>query len=270
MALAPGAIDDGGSDQHSIRFNGNSRDDNNFTFDGVDASGVQEGPQKSDARLNISLEAIAEFRVSTSVYTAESGSSAGAQVNVVSKTGTNQFHGGVFEFFRNEDLDSRSPFDPKRLPPFKMNQFGGSFGGPIRRNRTFFFTTYEGLRQELGSTRIATVPSAAVRAQVLAASPQLTSVINLYPVGQTPINANANQYSTTGLNIAHEDSGMIRVDHRFTDSTNAYIRYNTDAVDKTAPNGALGAHDVAVWTLNSETTSAIGVHAWPTVLRASS
>src|SRR5438105_14839471 len=86
MVLAPGAINVGGGSQTSIRFVGRSRDDNNYTFDGIDATGVQEQGQKADARLNISLESIAEFRVNSAVYTAEGGSSGGGQVNAVSKT----------------------------------------------------------------------------------------------------------------------------------------------------------------------------------------
>src|SRR5205823_13147720 len=85
--LAPGAINASDGSQRNIRFVGRGRDDNNFTFDGVDATGVQEQSQKADARLNISLDSIAEFRVSSAVYTAESGSSGGAQINAVSKTG---------------------------------------------------------------------------------------------------------------------------------------------------------------------------------------
>jgi hypothetical protein len=104
MTLAPGAINVGGGDQRSIRFVGRARDDNNYTFDGIDPSGVQEAPQKADARLNISLESIAEFRVNSSVYTAESGGAGGGQINAVSKTGTNELHGGVFEFLRNDAL----------------------------------------------------------------------------------------------------------------------------------------------------------------------
>ena len=143
--LSPGAINVGGGDQHSIRFNGRGLDDNNYTFDGIDATGVQEQAQKADARLNISLESIAEFRVNSSNYTAESGSTGGGQVNAVSKSGTNTFHGGVFEYLRNDVFDARSPFDPAQIPPFRMNQFGGSVGGPIRKNRTFFFMTYEAI-----------------------------------------------------------------------------------------------------------------------------
>src|SRR5213593_4991482 len=104
-ALAPGAINAGSGGQQDIRFFGRGRDDNNFTFDGIDATGVQEQSQKADARLNISLDSIAEFRVSTAVYTAESGSSGGAQVNAVSKSGTNTVHGAGFDFFLDSVFD---------------------------------------------------------------------------------------------------------------------------------------------------------------------
>lgn len=90
MLLAPGAVNYGDGAQRAIRFAGHSLDDSNFTFDGVDTSGVQEQTQKADTRLNIALDSIAEFRVSTAVYTADSGAAGGAQINVVSKTGTNQ------------------------------------------------------------------------------------------------------------------------------------------------------------------------------------
>src|SRR5438552_15019309 len=109
--LASGDINSGNGGKQDIRFVGRGRDDNNFTFDGIDATGVQEQSQKADARLNISLDSIAEFRVSAAVYTAESGASGGAQINAVSKTGTNNFHGAVFEFFRNNVCDPRSPFN---------------------------------------------------------------------------------------------------------------------------------------------------------------
>ena len=121
MLLTPGAINYGNGAQRAIRFSGHSLDDSNFTFDGVDTSGVQEQTQKSDTRLNIALDAIQEFRVSTSNYTAESGAAGGAQVNIVSKAGTNQFHGGTFYALRSDKLDSRSPFDGPTLPPFTLH-----------------------------------------------------------------------------------------------------------------------------------------------------
>ncbi len=152
MLLAPGAINYGDGAQRAICFNGHSLDDSNFTFDGVDTSGVQEQTQKADTRLNIALDSIAEFRVSDAVYTAEAGAAGGAQVNVVSKSGTNDFHGSTFYAIRNDALDARSPFDGSTLPPFTLNQFGASFGGPVIQNKAFFYLNYEGLRQSLGQT----------------------------------------------------------------------------------------------------------------------
>ncbi|HEY2380928.1 MAG TPA: carboxypeptidase-like regulatory domain-containing protein [Terriglobia bacterium] len=187
MLRAPGAINYGDGAQRSIRFSGHSLDDSNFTFDGVDTSGVQEQTQKADTRLNIALDAIQEFRVSTSNYTAESGAAGGAQINVVSKAGTNQFHGDGFYALRNDALDSRSPFDGATLPSFTLNQFGASLGGPVVKNKAFFYLNYEGLRQSLGETLTNFVPNAAFRAQVLATSPALASILKAYPMGQTPI-----------------------------------------------------------------------------------
>src|SRR5947207_1981694 len=171
MTLSPGAVNLGGGGQRDLRFVGRGIDDNNYHYDGLDATGVQEQSQKAGARLAISLESIGEFRVSSSNYTADQGGSAGAQVSVVSKAGTNAFHGDAFEFFRNNVLDARSPFDAD-IPPFHLNQFGGSVGGPIKKDRTFFYGDFEGLRQTLYRTVIGFVPKATYRAQRAAASPR--------------------------------------------------------------------------------------------------
>ena len=238
--LTPGAINTGGGGQRDIRFAGRGLDDANYTFDGVDATGVQEQSQKADARLNISLESIAEFRVNSSVYTADSGSSGGGQVNAVSKTGTNNFHGGAFEYFRNNAFDARSPFDPSQIPPFRLNQFGATIGGPIRKNKTFFFAAYEAIRQSLTYTQIGYVPNAAYRAQVMAVSPALKPFLDGYPVGQTHVDSITDQYTSLGVNSSREDSGTIRVDHRFTDNTTMFVRYNIDDALKQDPIDNLG------------------------------
>ena len=243
MTLAPGAINVGGGDQRSIRFEGRARDDMNYTFDGIDASGIQEQPQKGDARLNISLESIAEFRVNSAVYTAESGGAGGGQINAVSKTGTNQFHGGLFEFLRNDKFDARSPFDPSQIPPFRMNQFGASLGGPVVRNRSFFFVDYEAIRQSLGQTLIGFVPSADFRSRAVATSPALKPLMDAYPKGQTFVDADTDQLSLQGANSVREDSGMVRFDHSFTDKTTMFARYTIDDAFLDNPNGALGSRD---------------------------
>jgi hypothetical protein len=243
MTLAPGAINVGGGDQRSIRFVGRARDDNNYTFDGIDASGVQEAPQKADARLNISLESIAEFRVNSSVYTAESGGAGGGQINAVSKTGTNELHGGVFEFLRNDALDARSSFDGPQIPPFRMNQFGGSLGGPVVKNRSFFFVSYEGIRQTLTQSLIGFVPNAAYRASVAATSPALKPFLNGWPTGQIPVDSITDQYNSTGVNSVREDSGTVRFDHKFTDKTTMFARYNIDDAFIDKPYDAVGGRD---------------------------
>src|SRR5499426_2470784 len=246
MLLAPGAINYGDGAQRAIRFSGHSLDDSNFTFDGVDTSGVQEQTQKADTRLNIALDAISEFRVSTGVYTAESGAAGGAQINVVSKTGSNQYHGSTFYAIRNDALDARSPFDDPTtgLPPFTLHQFGGSFGGAIKKDKAFFYANYEGLRQDLGQTLINFAPNAAFRAQVLAKSPALKPILDAYPTGGTPVDENTNQITKVASDTVREDAGMFRFDYLFSVSTSMYARYNIDDAFIDNPTDALGTHDV--------------------------
>ena len=245
MLLTPGAINYGDGAQRAIRFNGHSLDDSNFTFDGVDTSGVQEQTQKADTRLNIALDSISEFRVSTAVYTAESGAAGGAQINVVSKSGSNAFHGSGFYALRNDALDARSPFDDPTtgLPPFTLNQFGGSFGGPIKSDKAFFFVNYEGLRQTLGHTFIGFVPSDSFRAKVLATSPVLKPILDAYPTGGTPVDADTNQISKVANNTVRENAAMFRVDYIFSPKTTMYARYNFDKAFIDDPQDALGTHN---------------------------
>ena len=244
MLLAPGAVDYGDGAQRSIQFSGHSLDDSNFTFDGIDTSGVQEQTQKADTRLNIALDSISEFRVSTANYTAESGAAGGAQINVVSKTGTNEFHGSTFYAVRNDALDSRSPFDGPTLPPFTLHQFGASFGGPVVKDKAFFYTNYEGLRQSLGQTFENVVPNAGLKAQVLVTSPALAPIINAYPAGQTPLDNYTDLVKTVTSDTIREDAGMFRFDYRFNDTNTAFFRYNVDDAYIDQPQDALGTRNV--------------------------
>jgi len=227
MALAPGAINVGEGNQQSIRFVGRARDDNNWTFDGLDATGVKDPRQEAALRPIISTDSIAEFRVNASLYSAESGSGAGAQVNLVSKSGTNDFHGSIFEFVRNDKMDARNPFDTSKQP-FRLNQFGGNVGGPIVKNRTFFFANYEGLRQRVSQTRRDDlVPSASFRAR--ATIPAVQQIVNAYPVG-TERTSSADVDRAVGIvsQAWQEDAGTLRVDHRFNDTNTFFARYNID------------------------------------------
>ena len=187
--LAPFAQDDGGGDQRTIRFAGRARDDNNYSIDGVDAGGIQEQAQKSSVRLQISEDAVEEYRVNSALYDAEYGTQAGGQVNVVTKSGTNDFHGTVFGYLRNSVFDARDFTDPTLLP-FRLGQFGMTVGGPIQKDKTFFFLSYEGLRQEQEASTAGQVivPSASLIQAILASgrngvgpSPAMCGVLQGYP-----------------------------------------------------------------------------------------
>lgn len=197
--LAPFAQDDGGGDQRTIRFAGRARDDNNFSIDGVDAGGIQEQAQKSQTRLQISQDAVEEYRVDSALYDAEYGTQAGGQIDVETKHGTNDWHGGVFGYLRNSAFDARNfnDFDLNgnpAIPPFRMGQYGLTFGGPIVKNKTFFFLNYEGLRQYQGTTQQFNVPSGfccgqsggnplpySFQQEVLNTSPQMCSILQAFP-----------------------------------------------------------------------------------------
>ncbi|MCU1260984.1 MAG: hypothetical protein JWO80_3869 [Bryobacterales bacterium] len=239
LALVPGAIDSGGANQQTVRFAGRANDDNNFRFDGVDATGIQHQSQVNSVRLQISTEAIAEFRVDSLLYSAEKGGAPGGQAEVISKSGSNDFHGSAFEYIRNDRLDARTPFDPSTLPPLRLNQYGGTLGGPIIHNRTFFYAAYEGLRQRLGLTLIGFVPSDSFRARALATSPVLAPLLAAYPAGTSSVSADISQRTAPGRNTSDEDSGLIRIDHRFSDATSLFARYNIDSALQTAPSGNL-------------------------------
>jgi hypothetical protein len=226
MALAPGAINTGDGSQQTIRFVGRARDDNNWTFDGLDATGVKDPRQEAALRLVISTDSIAEFRVNSTLYSAEQGGGAGGQVNLVSKSGTNEFHGSLFEFFRNDKMDSRNPFDTAKQP-FRLNQFGANAGGPIIRNRTFFFANYEGLQQRVSQTLTNEVPSAAYRAR--ATNPVIRDLVALFPVGTISTNtADVDRVQENRSQAWRENAGTLRVDHRFNDNNTIFGRYNVD------------------------------------------
>jgi hypothetical protein len=139
--------------------NGTRGNLNNFMLDGID----NNSNDNASNVLRTNVDAIAEFKIQTSNYSAEFGRSGGAVINASIKSGTNQFHGTVFEFLRNSSLDSRDFFEPRDQPkiPFKQNQFGGTFGGPIQKNKLFFFVDYQGTRVRAARTNIATLPSPA-------------------------------------------------------------------------------------------------------------
>jgi hypothetical protein len=271
--LAPFAQDDGGGDQRTIRFAGRARDDNNFSFDGVDAGGIQEQAQKSQTRLQISQDAIEEYRVNSALYDAEYGTQAGGQIDVVTKSGTNDWHGTAFGYLRNSVFDARNfnDFDLNgnpAVPPFRMGQYGFTLGGPIQKNKTFFFISYEGLRQYKSTTQQFTVPSgiappgggSSFQQQVLTTSPQMCSIMQAFPwrasvsslngcgarfvypdsafQQTTSVDPNADLLTAATPTTIHEDTWLVRVDHKFSEKTLLYARAQRDISLVDAPNGS--------------------------------
>ena len=240
-ALVPGAINNSTGDQRTIRFAGHGLDDNNLTLDGVDAPAVYNQMQRQYVRLTIPQDSIAEFDVKDQTFGADvEGGTSGGQVSVVSPSGTNLLHGDAFDYFRNDALEARTPFNGPAPNPFLLNQFGGALGGPIRHNKLFFYADYEGLRQRLDGTQIGLVPSPAFITAASAASPALSPILQAWPAGTSPTsNANVWNYRALGRQIDNEDSGMVRLDYHLSNQTTAFVRYNADQAVETTPTGQL-------------------------------
>ncbi|MEP6703857.1 MAG: TonB-dependent receptor, partial [Acidobacteriota bacterium] len=153
-----------------LAITGHRPQENNYRIDGVSINDYTNGAPGSAGGVNLGADAIKEFSVLASNYTAEYGRTSGGVINAVTRSGTNQLHGSAYEFFRNDALDARNFFDGKK-PPLRRNQFGGSIGGPVIKNKTFFFADYEAIRRTQGLTSVVNVPSAAARQGLLAGGP---------------------------------------------------------------------------------------------------
>jgi hypothetical protein len=231
--LTPGAVGRTAS-LSDLAFNGMHPSHNNFTIDGIDASRgdqpvVTNGFERGGRLLTGSLDSLAEFRIQTSNYRAEYGRAAGTVITVASRAGTNAFHGALFEYFRNSALDARNYFNTTNQlkDPFRYNNFGGNLGGRIWRDRTFFFTNYEGSRQRLGARGTGTVPSALMRQQTLAASPNLAFLLENFPRGTTPTaNPLVDSYTRSESVKLNEDTGSLRLDHNASPRDRIFARLN--------------------------------------------
>jgi hypothetical protein len=233
----PGAIDDAGSTEDQIRFAGMSQEDNNFQMDGVDATGINHQFEKVDLRLQVPVEAIAEFKASSAVYSADQGGSAGGQIQIVTKSGTNTFHGSAWEYLRNSMFDA-TPWGSTGHPQLQLNNFGANAGGPVRKDKLFFFANWGAYRQELAQQVTGIVPTAAFRAATIAQSPALATIINSFvSTGAATTDPNALSFSGSGRNPVQEDAGMARVDYKMSSKTTVFARYTTDHFITTLPNG---------------------------------
>src|SRR5881397_247959 len=152
-----------------ISINGARPEQNSFLLDGTDINNVYNKTPGSSAGVLLGVEAVLEFQVLTNAYSAEFGRSAGGVINAVTRGGTNALHGSGFEFHRNSSFDAKNFFDPKDkpIPDFFRNQFGGTLGGPLRKDRTFFFAAFEGLIERLGVSGLTAVPDDNARLGIL-------------------------------------------------------------------------------------------------------
>jgi hypothetical protein len=219
-----------------LSFNGLHTVHNQFSIDGIDASRVDQpymanGFERGARLLTGSLDTIEEFKVQTSDYDAQYGRAGGSYINVATKSGTNEFHGAIFEYFRNNALDARNFFNSVGTPQakYRFNDFGGNMGGPIRRGKTFFFVNYEGSRQRIGITGSGTVPSDLMRSETIATSPQLAPIVNMFPLGTSPTSDPLiDNYTTVGVSQIREDTGSVRIDQTFGPSDTAFVRLNVN------------------------------------------
>jgi hypothetical protein len=230
--LAPGAQTAGGGSFDNIRFSGRANQENAVRFDGIEASSIIDsspgnlnGEISTGFRLQNSLETVSEFRVDSSNYPAEFGTGTAGQISVISKSGGNDFHGGLFEYFRNNELDARNFFDGSSRTPLRLNQYGGSVGGAIKKDKLFFFAAQESLRQRAGVNLIATVPSASARARGV---PSIQPLLAAYPNGAPTSNADLDLAQRAASSSIDEYFGSFRLDHHINDKFSQYIRYNRD------------------------------------------
>ena len=276
-ALQPGVISvgsvqasTGGKDRGlrgygvQMTISGSRPQENNYRIDGISVNDYSNGGPGSVEGSTLGVDAVQEFSVLTSNYSAEYGRTSGGVVNAITKSGTNSFHGDAYEFLRNSALDARNYFDPATIPPFRRNQFGGSLGGRIWKDHTFFFADYEGLRESQGISTQVFVPSQAVRNGILCSIPQqgvcstqrVTGSANPDPatgIDKTVLpflglwalpnqgvvgNGDTGIYQFNGGHVTSENFGTGRLDHRFSDKDSVFVSYQYDAAAASQPDPA--------------------------------
>ena len=244
IALTPGVVLTTASqnDQGQFSVNGQRADANYFTVDGVSANfGVTGAPtlvQTAGGALPAlsalgglnslaSVDATQEFRVQTSSFAPEFGRTPGGQISIATRSGTNAFHGAVFEYFRNDVLDARDWFvnvAGLAKPQTRQNDFGGVFGGPVRKDKTFFFFSYEGLRLRQPSSMQTAVPDSASRQAAPGAS---RPFLNAYPIANgAGLNGGLAQFNASFSNPSTLNAYSIRLDHVLNSKISLFARYN--------------------------------------------
>jgi len=214
---------------NNFAVSGNRPQQNLFLLNGVEYTGAAENNMQpgGTSGMLLGVDAVREFNVQRDSYSVELGKRPGGQVIIVTQSGSNQWHGAVFEFLRNSVLDAPNFFDQGSAPAFQRNQFGAALGGPIQKDKTFVFGNYEGFRQNLHQTSAAFVPDAASRA---AAVPSVKPLLNLWPTppaGAPDFNGIAEVFSSP-LQTIREDFGTVRLDRTFSPRDSFSTIYTID------------------------------------------
>jgi hypothetical protein len=213
-----------------------------YLLEGTNISDISDKAPSSMAGVLLGVDAVKEFSVQTHDYAAEFGRAAGGVISAVPKSGTNSLHGTVFEFLRDSKFDAPNFFDPGGVtPPFTRNQFGGTAGGPILKNRLFYFGSYEGLRQNLSLTRLARLPNAAAHTGVLptgamAISPLVKPYLDLlYPIpGGKDFGDGTAEMRHTDIDPTNENFVVGKVDWQIGATDTVFARVSSDRSDTTA------------------------------------
>lgn len=215
--------------------NGLRANTNLFLLDGLNINDQANATPGGAAGTNLGVDTILEFRIYTNAYKAEFGHSMGSVTTAVTRSGTNAIHGTVFEYVRNSVLDASNYFDASPQPSFRRNQFGGVIGGPIRKDKMFYFAGYEGLRQALGTTLFATVPTMLARTGVLptqtvTVNPAILPYLALYPIPNArDFGDGSGQYESTRSTVTNEDNVMGKFDYQINTNNAIFARYTYDA-----------------------------------------
>ncbi|MBI3940710.1 MAG: TonB-dependent receptor [Acidobacteria bacterium] len=239
-ALEPGVtLARGQAGQNQFNIGGARANQSKYLLDGSDIVSVGGVTPGSVAGVLLGVEAIREFKVLVNNFSAEFSGGSGGVVSAVTRSGTNEFHGSAFEFVRNSALDARNFFDARGAPPpFKRHQFGFSLGGPIRKDQTFFFVNYEGLRDRLTNTAISNVPTAQARQGILPRSQVTVNSASASYLKLVPLPNGRDLGDGTGEFIgeqkipADDNYFMLRIDQNFSAKDSLYARYSFDDATK--------------------------------------
>lgn len=229
-----------------LSIGGNRPQQISYLLDGINTNDYANGSPGSVSGAILGVDAVEEFSVIQSNAPAEYGRMSGGVINSITRSGTNTFHGSVYDFIRNSAFDARNYFDPPSIPPFRRNQFGGTASGPIFRNRTFFFGNYEGFRQSLGAAEVDIVPSPAARQGNLVAgnvtvNANVAPFLALYNLPNGAVTGDTGLYSFVTQQPTNEDFSTIHLDHNISDKNTLHgtMLYDTSSISSADPSDAL-------------------------------